>query len=289
MAYVLTPNIPEGEVLSGMDKYRFVEELVSDFDIKIDELIDQMKEVCAIVFTKDNLTVSFGAQETIFDEFDKEFVEFSDKLPRGKAQKVLEAPEFIDKREAFTSSMQVQYVAAAENIIKKGFEYNANALVVRNILSSDYLWNTIRVLGGAYGCWFSISRNGDAFFVSYRDPQVSKTLEGYRNAANYLANFTDDESRLARFIISTIGDIDTPLTPSMESSRIFSMYKTGLTNDDIDRDRRQILDTKVEDIRNFSKIIEAICESNCICIVGNENVIAANKDLVDEIIPLASK
>lgn len=275
-----------GDMLFGISRLRFLEDLSENFDDKADGLITDLKEVCSLIFNKENLEVSYGAQSTIDESFDKSLSAFVSKLSSREFVEQLQRPETIAENEAYTSSMQIQYVALGGNFIKAGFDYDSRILVVRNMLSNEYLWNNVRVLGGAYGCWFSAGRNGDSFFVSYRDPNVKKTLEAYKNSVDYIRNFPDDEQMLERFVISTIGEVDSPLTPSMESAKIYGLYKSNITNELLEKERNNIIETKVSDIRSFADVIEAIYQENAVCVVGNDSVINKNADLFDTICAL---
>lgn len=269
--------------LFGIERCRFLEDLSANFDAKSDDIINQLREVVDLVFNKENLEVSYGAQSCIDNEFDNILSDFINKLPSKEFVSRLEMPHKIEDNEAYTSSMQIQYVALGGNFIKAGFDYDSQIMVVRNILSNEYLWNNVRVLGGAYGSWFSAGRNGDSFFVSYRDPNVSKTVDTYKKAVEYLKEFPDDANLVERFVISTIGEFDSPLTPSMESAKAYGLYKSGLTNEMLDEERINLINTKVSDIRKMSAVIEAVCNENAICVVGNEAAINKEKDMFDSI------
>ena len=126
---------------------------------------------------------------------------------------------------------QVQYVAKAGNFLNKGLPYTGSLRMLKVIMGYDYLWNQVRVKGGAYGCMSGYSKNGDSYFVSYRDPNLAKTLETYNGAVEYLKNFSGDERTMTQYLIGAISDLDVPLTPQSKGLRSLSAYMTKQTEE----------------------------------------------------------
>ena len=154
------------------------------------------------------------------------------------------------------------------------------------MLSYDYLWINIRVKGGAYGCMSDIGRSGEGYFVSYRDPEVKKSDDIYLGIPAYLENFEADERTMTKYVIGTISDIDTPLTPSLQGSRGLSAWYSGVTDEMLKKEREEILNATVEDIRALAPITKAILETGAVCVVGNEDKIKADSEIFKEIKPL---
>ena len=190
------------------------------------------------------------------------------------------------KNEGLTDASTVQYVARAWNYRSKGYEYSGSLNVLRTILSYSYLWGQVRVLGGAYGCMCSFLRSGDAYFVSYRDPNLEKTDQIFEGAADFVSNYDADDRDMLKSIIGAISSIDMPLSPEMKGSRSFNLYLTGYTISDLQRERDEILSTKVSDIRALAPIVACIDDKKVICVVGNEGVINENASMFGSIRPL---
>ena len=193
---------------------------------------------------------------------------------------------FNTAKEAFIDASQIQYVAKTGDFICEGYEYTGALRLLRIILSYDYLWINIRVKGGAYGCMSGIGRSGEGYFVSYRDPEVKKSDDIYLGIPAYLENFEADERTMTKYVIGTISDIDTPLTPSLQGSRGLSAWYSGVTDEMLKKEREEILNATVEDIRALAPITEAILETGAVCVVGNEDKIKADSGLFKEIKPL---
>jgi hypothetical protein len=156
--------------------------------------------------------------------------------------------------------------------------------VLRTILSLDYLWNRVRVQGGAYGCMAGFDRYGNLYFTSYRDPNLQETLNVYNRAENYVRTFNGSEREMTKYIIGTISRMDTPLTPSMKGERATTYYLSHVTAEDLQKERDEVLNTKVEDIRNLADVVAKAMEQNYICTLGNEDKIKENQSLFKKLI-----
>ena len=157
-------------------------------------------------------------------------------------------------------------------------------LLLKSIVRYDYLWNRVRVQGGAYGCSAAFLKNGNMYFASYRDPNLKETLKVYDELSDYVKKFNADKRELTKYIIGTISDLDAPLTPSMKGQVATAMYISGTKYEDIQRERNQVLEAKVKDISNLSIIISEVLKENNICVLGSEEKIKNNKDVFNKII-----
>ena len=206
-------------------------------------------------------------------------VDASNRAPEGKG------PSFDigDKRIAYKNAGDVNYVALA-GIHECEDAHEAGYLcILSSILSNEFLWNNIRVLGGAYGCGFNYRRqNGSMAFYSYRDPSIGRTLETFKAAADYVENFDVDEREMTKFIIGTIGIIDTPLTPDMKGRFSMNAYMNGVDIEWLNERRRAILEACPADIRSLAGAVRKVTERGNICVVGNEDDIEAEQDLFEK-------
>ena len=174
-------------------------------------------------------------------------------------------------------------MALAGNFRKEGFSYNGTFAVLNTMLSYGYLWNNIRVKGGAYGASCSFAENGTVCFSSYRDPQLASTYETYYQTAEYLKNFEADERDMTKYIIGTMSKVDTPRTPQMEGNRCLTAYLRGRTFEDVQRERDEILSTGVEEIRATAAAVDAALKQNYICTIGTEKALRENEEKFESI------
>jgi Zn-dependent M16 (insulinase) family peptidase len=185
------------------------------------------------------------------------------------------------KNEGFKTASKVQYVAKTGNFIEKGFSYTGTLQILRVILSYDYLWQNIRVKGGAYGCMSGFNRVGEGYLVSYRDPHLRRTLETYEGIVPYLQAFDANEREMTKYIIGTMSGIDQPLTPQGAGDRSMNLLLNGVTEEMIRNERNQILDATVEDIGKLAKIVRVVLDEHNLCVIGSEEKIEEAKDEFD--------
>lgn len=277
------------ETTTGIAFYKFIEDIADNFTTKANTVVSKLKDLMEIIFTKNNLLCSITADEEGYGRFEEKLPSFCDKLKTSADNKILEAYDTsalspVCLNEGFKTAMQVQYVARAGNFMKAGYGYNGALKVLKTILSYDYLWNNVRVKGGAYGCMCGFSGvDGDAYFTSYRDPNLRETNNIYEKAADYVKNFTAEERDITKYIIGTFSTLDAPLTPQSTGKRSLSMYLAGITENDLQKERDEVLNVTIEDIRALHKLIAAIMEAGNICVIGNESKITENKDMFKEI------
>ncbi len=190
---------------------------------------------------------------------------------------------FNTAKEAFIDASQIQYVAKTGDFICEGYEYTGALRLLRVILSYDYLWINVRVKGGAYGCMNTFLRSGESYFVSYRDPNLSDTLDVYDRIPEYIKRFSPDERDMTKYIIGTFSALDTPMNPEAKGSRSLSAYLEGITYEQIQKERNEILNAQPEDIRRLADLVEAVLKKDSICVIGNENMIKESAGLFENV------
>ncbi|MBR6003561.1 MAG: hypothetical protein IK068_02430, partial [Lachnospiraceae bacterium] len=274
------------EELTGMREYRYIENLLKNFDDNFDTLVKELKEVLSILLTKGNLEVFAGADKKGIKLFEGELKRFLSKLKTDEV--VLPAVHFnkASGNEAFSAASTVQYAAMAGNFKKLGLEYKGSLQVLRSLLNTDYLWNQVRVLGGAYGCFCSFAANGDTYFASYRDPKLKDTYKTFDGIEEFVKDYDGDKEEVERYIISTIADYDAPLSPSIKFTKAYTYYMSGVTNEDKQKERDEILSTTPAEIRSLAEYIAKIKESKVLSCVGGEEMLKKEGDVFDKVTPL---
>ncbi len=178
----------------------------------------------------------------------------------------------------------MQYVAQGYNFIKLGYPYSGKLQVLSTISRYSYLWNRVRVQGGAYGAFTGFEKNGNMFLVSYRDPNIRETFKVYDEMYEYLKNFHTDEREMSRYIIGTISRLDKPLTPFMKGERAIENYMRKITAEDLQREREEILDTSQRDMRELSEMMFELIKRQSYCVLGSEVKIKENRELFGSLI-----
>lgn len=271
------------DLTGGIAFYELVRSLEKDFEQEKEKLSAKLQELTELIFRKENLMVSLGCEKEGYDRFVR-------TLPGLKAmlwdtdvcrhQDILECEK---KNEGFLDASQVQYVSRAGNFKKAGFAYTGALRILKVILSYEYLWINIRVKGGAYGCMTGFGRTGDSYFTSYRDPNLDKTNLVYEGTTEYLRKFSIDERDMTKYIIGTISDMDTPLTPSARAARSMSAWLTGVTFEDLQKERDQVLNADQDSIRALADLVDAVLKEQALCVIGNEEKLKEHADMFREI------
>ena len=276
-----SPTAAFNELTGGIGYYHFLERTAKEFPEKKGEIIAKLKEVCGKLFTRDNLLVSYTAGADGFAALEGEVKALAASLPAGGDRYPFTWTKGC-RNEGFKSASQVNYVARCGNFRDQGYAYTGALRILKVMLSYDYLWLNIRVKGGAYGCMSGFGRSGEGYLVSYRDPNLRETNQVYEGVVDYLRRFEADERDMTKFVIGTISDLDTPLTPSIRGSRGLSAYLSGVTQEMLQKERDQVLSATVEDIRALADIVKAVLDTGAFCVVGNEDKIEGAKDLFGE-------
>lgn len=270
------------DATSGIACYRVIADYESNFEAKKAELIEKLEKLLRRIFTADRLMVSITCAESDFVAVEEAVNELKAKLYEPDASSTRRELPFIDFakcNEGFMDASQVQYVARAGNYVAHGYEYHGALKILKVIMGYDYLWTNIRVKGGAYGCMNGYMRNGDTYFVSYRDPNLTATNEVYEHITDYVGAFDADERDMTKYIIGTISDMDIPLNPSAKGARSMTAYLQELTYDDLQKEREQIIDATAEDIRALKDLLASVLLDEAICVIGNEEVLRENKEM----------
>ena len=246
-------------------------------------VVKKLQEMIDKVLVRKRLMVSFTADKKTFEDAKPVMETYLNRIAQGDAAGAQTKLELSRKNEGFTDASQIQYVARGGNFCDHGFTYRGSLKILKLIMSYEYLWINIRVKGGAYGCMSSFLRTGESYFVSYRDPNLGKTIDIYEHIPDYLRSFTADERDMTKYVIGTFGSLDTPMNPEAKGSRSMSAYLQELPFEQIQRERDEILHATPEDIRNLADLIAAVLEDDSLCVIGNENAIRAESGLFDSV------
>lgn len=267
---------------NSIELYRVVDEIEADFEAKKEMLIEKLASLTKQIFTKERLLASVTCSKEDFQAAEAQILALKEKLKEGEGIGPAAEFTFTQKNEGFMDASQVQYVARAGNYRAHGFTYQGALRILKVVLGYDYLWNQVRVKGGAYGCMNGCMRNGDMYFVSYRDPNLSKTNEVYDGIPAYLEQFTADEHEMTKYIIGTISEMDTTMNPFAKGERSMTAYLQGLTFEELQKERNQVIGATDTDIRNLKDLVASVLNEQNICVVGNEEKLKQEKTLFKE-------
>lgn len=280
MSYFSRPAAIQEQV-NGMPFYRLVADLEKNFDSRREDLQHKLEALVRCIFRPENLMLDYVGTEDHYEEF----IALAGQVKEALYKEPVETKPFViepvKRNEGFLSASQVQYVCRAGNFINKGLAYTGALKVLKVMMSYEYLWQEIRVKGGAYGCMCAFGKSGDSYFVSYRDPNLKSTVEAYEKAADFIEAFDGDERTMTQYIIGAVSELDTPLNPAAKGLRGMSSYLTNQTYEDYQRERDELLGADVNTIRSLAAVIRAFMEDDCLCVVGNDNRLKEDKEMFD--------
>ena len=259
--------------VNGLSFYRLLEGLEKDFEGKKEELSANMERLVHCIFRPENLMVDYTAQREGLAGIEPLIEALKSKLHREPVEGKPYVPQPVKKNEGLMSSAQIQYVCRAGNYANKGFSYTGALRVLKVLMSYEYLWMQVRVRGGAYGCMCQFGKTGESYFVSYRDPNLEKTIETYEKAADFVEAFEADERTMTQYIIGAVSAMDMPLTPAARGNYSLAGYMTGFTFERAQQERDELLSTDAGTIRKLAAHIRAFMEDDFLCLVGKEEKI----------------
>ena len=271
------------DVLKGVAFYRSICRIEKELSESPKSVSDKLAAIARKLFARNRMLISFTGNNEAYGNakpsLEKVIAGFNKMSAVGNQAEV----HFNTAKEAFIDASQIQYVAKTGDFICEGYEYTGALRLLRIILSYDYLWINVRVKGGAYGCMNTFLRSGESYFVSYRDPNLSDTLDVYDRIPEYIKSFSPDERDMTKYIIGTFSALDTPMNPEAKGSRSLSAYLEGITYEQIQKERNEILNAQPEDIRRLADLVEAVLKKDSICVIGNENMIKESAGLFENV------
>ena len=262
--------------LSGVDFYLFLRDLLDNFDDRKEGLCETLRELQARIFTSTGAVASFTGS----DEDYRRYWNAAGDLglsPRTAATKELYVPWPEDKREAFIIPSDVTYLARACDPRTLEIETDGTWSVASNALSYDYLWNEIRVKGGAYGCGFRSPSPRHASFYTYRDPAIDPSLARIEAAGDWLASFDPDVDTFEGFIVSCVSGMDAPLKPYALTKRRNAEYFCKTPSGKRAERRQQMLESTPDALRALAADISRIAREAPACVFAGREAIEASE------------
>lgn len=269
--------------LKGIAFYRSICRIEKELSESPKSVSDKLAAIAKKLFARNRMLISFTGNNEAYGNAKPSLEKVIAGFDKMSAVGNQAEAHFNTAKEAFIDASQIQYVAKTGDFICEGYEYTGALRLLRIILSYDYLWINVRVKGGAYGCMNTFLRSGESYFVSYRDPNLSDTLDVYDRIPEYIKSFSPDERDMTKYIIGTFSALDTPMNPEAKGSRSLSAYLEGITYEQIQKERNEILNAQPEDIRRLADLVEAVLKKDSICVIGNENMIKESAGLFENV------
>ena len=268
----------------GIGFYRSLGDIEAELEETPEMVVKKLELIRDMVFTRKNLFISFTSGEEGAAKIRKAAEGFIRTLPVGRTlTKRQQARPYGNLKEAFTTSGQVQFVAQSGDFVHGPYKDNGYLLVLRQILNYEYLWQNIRVTGGAYGCGAAFSENGTITFRTYRDPHLMRSLDVYDRLPVYLEKFEASEETMTKYVIGAVSTITIPLTPSLYERISLNFYLNDVKDEERQERLDQVLSATAEDIRNQADLVKYVLKSGNICVIGSEAAIERHKYIFDKV------
>ena len=264
--------------------YQFLKALVENFEEQGTAVLADLQKLIKLFFQKSSYILTYSCDPEDKELVKKTCLEFASKLAEAP---IAEKPEKLDApgiNEGITTAGKVQYVAAGGNFAKYGHKYVGAMKVLETMLRYEYLWTKIRIQGGAYGATARFELNGLGVFASYRDPQLEKSLEAYKELPNWLENLDLPARELDKYVIGTISGMDIPLTNTLKVDQANMLFIKKTSTELRQRVRNEVLDVTNKDLQDLAKVVRDMLSDGYVCVVGGKQAIEANKDKFQSII-----
>ncbi|WP_373204578.1 insulinase family protein [Collinsella aerofaciens] len=270
-----SPSAVVREQLSGVDFYLFLRDLLEHFDERLDDLRAKLAELAGRIFVAEGCMASFTGSDDDFNAYWAAAGDLGLGAGHGGAgSDALVVPAPCDRHEAFVIPSDICFAARACDPRRLGIDVTGAWAVAANALSYDYLWNEIRVKGGAYGCGFRAAGERQAAFYTYRDPAIDPSIERVARAGEWLGSFEPDEAAFEGFIVSCVSGMDAPVKPYALTKRRNTTYLAGLDPHAREKRRAQMLAATPAELRSLGADVTRIAAESPTCVFGGRDVIA---------------
>lgn len=265
-----------GEQMGGVSYLFFVRELVDRVESDWPSVVAAFEKIRGLLMNRNNMFCNVTLEAASYAQFKPQLEEFLATLPQSQVARSTWQPSLERKFEGLTIPAQVNYVGKGANLYQLGYQFHGSALVISNFLHTTWLWERVRMQGGAYGGFCSFDRRSGVFnFVSYRDPNLLQTITNYDAAAQYLREVELSDDELTKNIIGVIGDLDSYQLPDAKGYTSMVRHLVGDDEAERQRMREQVLGTTAKDFRAFAEVLEQLNEHGLVVVMGPASNIAA--------------
>jgi Zn-dependent M16 (insulinase) family peptidase len=260
--------------MGGISHLFFLRDLAKAVDERWPSVLADLEETRRILINRNSMLVNVSLDEAGWVRFKAQVEELLNALPAWPAKREPWTPGFAADHEGMTIPAQVNYVGKGVNLYGAGYRFHGSAHVISRHLRNAWLWEKVRVQGGAYGAFSAFDRlSGVLTFVSYRDPNLGKTLDVFDESARFLKNIELSEDELTKAVIGTIGDIDQYHLPDAKGFISLVRYLSGETDEDRQKMREEVLHASVADFRSFGRVLERVMPEGLVKVLGSEQAI----------------
>jgi len=280
----LSPAGRYNELFTGVTPYLTLKQLALDYSSREEQFLASLKTIATTLFNRRNLILAITTDSRELEHFARIGNSLTDALADTPVTMHQLPPLDIPRSEAFITSAEVVFNVMGANLLPDGQGYNGHFEVLKTYLSRDYLWNTVRQMGGAYGCFVQFSHiTGNIAFVSYRDPQVKKTYDAYEKLPEVVSGLQIPEKVLQQLVIGTYGNFDPHQSPAAKGATARNEYLSGIDAEYKHKRLEEILDSTVDSLRSFAPAFNEMANGSCRATIGNRKKIETDRVLFDKL------
>jgi len=273
------------EYVTGLTSYLTLKRLAGHYEELEQGFLNALRELRRILFRKQGLTISITAAEDDAAAFQRSGSSVIDHLNRDSIEPLEPQFQTYPQRQGFCTSAEVVFNVQGCRLFSGPQAYNGHFEVLKTWMSRDYLWNTVRQMGGAYGCFVQFSHiTGNFGLISYRDPQISKTFAAYDDMCGCIEHLDLSDKVMQQLIIGTYGSLDPHQGPAARGRTAVNEYLSGVTPEFKQNRIDQVLATTVTDLKQFAPLFKAL-QKNCYrATIGNSEKIKSEHTLFNDIV-----
>lgn len=275
------------EWVNGTTAYLYLKNLVSNYDSQEESFLQSLTKIRNLILRRSGLTLNLTGSESEAQLLTQHCPAVVDALPDVPFQEINQNFQTLTPNEGLCTSAEVVYNVQGCSLFQDQKDYNGSFEVLKTWISRDYLWNTVRQMGGAYGCFVQFNHlTGNFGLVSYRDPQVVKTFDAYNDLQNQINKLDLSAQVMEQLIIGTYGKLDPHQTPAMKGTVARNDYLSGITKEFKQKQIEEVLAATAQDLKHFAPFFESLSAHGYRATIGNCEKIKANADLYSNIIEL---
>jgi Zn-dependent M16 (insulinase) family peptidase len=260
--------------MTGLSYLFFLRRLARVVEEDWQGVLADLKEIHRILMNRRSMIINVTMEEAGWADFQPRVLEFLESMPDSEAAPEEWITDEIPGFEGLTIPSQVNYVGKGINLYKAGYKFHGSVHVICKFLRNSWLWDRVRVQGGAYGAFCLFDRlSGSLTLVSYRDPNILKTLDVFDMCARFLKELDVSDAELTKGIIGTIGDMDTYRLPDAKGYTSMARFLSGESDEDRQQIREEILGTTAADYKAFADVLDSVKTDGLVKVLGSGTAI----------------
>jgi presequence protease len=274
-------------LISGQNLLEFLNTIAEKLNEDAGAVVDKLLSLKKKILSREKLTINISADKDVMESIKQPLNDLVKLLPVLSCTDAKINNKSKGLNLGMISSGSVQYVVKGTNILHLETEVTGSFELLSQLLSTGYLWEKVRVQGGAYGCFMNLDKiSGDLMISSYRDPNLQETLQAYDAIADFLEQLELSDEELEKLIIGTVGRIDSPLTTPQKSNMALNRFLVGVDHEKLNRKRKELLATTNGDLKKYIPFFRELAQKGQICVHGVEKRLLEAKELFDKVITI---